>query len=345
LKTILNKAFLTVISCIFFCQNLLAEEVLKFDFPEVQICTAVNQKGPTGLTLVYFPKGAQAAVDIRGGSVGTFFTQEKMQEGEALVDGIALCGGGILGLEAVSGVISGLFLKEKEPKFTKMPLVSGAVIFDYSPRQNRIYPDLMLGRKALENVKTGVFPQGRQGAGVSASVGKFFDLGKSHMLSGQGGAFAQVGDTKIAVFTVVNAVGVILNDKGEIVYGLKEPMDKATLLKKVNANITARENKGVAFQGSNTTLTVMVINQKLSPRHLKQLGKQVHHAMSSVIYPYACLLDGDVFYTVSTNSIESDFYKPGEQIQVDLQPELMQLGIVAGEVAKQAVWAAVGYKG
>ncbi len=344
MKTILNKLFLFCFVGLF-CQGIFAEEVLTFDFPEVKVGVAENKAGPTGVTLFYFPKGAQAAVDIRGGSVGTFFTQEKMQEGEAYIDGIALCGGGILGLEAVSGVISGLFLKETQPQFTKMPLISGAVIFDYSPRKNRVYPDLALGRKALENVKTGTFLQGPHGAGISASVGKFFDLGKTYKMAGQGGAFAQVGETKIAVFTVVNAVGVILNEKGEIVYGLQEPLTKEALLKKVSANVATHKDKGSQFNHSNTTLTVMVINQKLSPRHLKQLGRQVHHALSSVIYPYACILDGDVFYTVSTNSIESDFYKPGEQIQVDLQPDLMQLGIVAGEVAKKAVWAAVGYKG
>ena len=35
--------------------------------------------------------------------------------------------------------------------------------------------------------------------------------------SGQGGAFRQVGQTKIAVFTVVNAAGLVVDRSGQIV--------------------------------------------------------------------------------------------------------------------------------
>jgi L-aminopeptidase/D-esterase-like protein len=87
----------------------------------------------------------------------------------------------------------------------------------------------------------------------------------------------------------------------------------------------------------------VVINEKLAPRHLKQIGKQVQHALSQVIYPYATILDGDVLYTVSTRSVESDLYAPGADIETDLNAKFIYLGMVAGELAKQAVWNAVGY--
>lgn len=317
-------------------------KVLHFDFPEVQIGTAVNTQGPTGITLFYFPKGAQAAIDIRGGSVGTFFTPEKMHQGEARIDGVAFTGGGILGLEAVAGAVSGLFSEQKEVKFKAMPLISGAVIFDFGSRQNKVYPNKALGQKAFASLVPGEFKQGKQGAGVSASVGKLF--GDGFKRSGQGGAFAKVGKTKIAVFTVVNAVGVILDEKGEIIYGLQKPMSKQAYHQRASTLLSQPKKFYRAPKAENTTLTLVVINEKLAPRHLQQLGRQVHHALSQVIYPYATILDGDVLYTVSTKTIESDLHSPGAEIDADLNAKFIYLGMVAGELAKQAVWSAVGYE-
>ena len=313
---------------------------LHFDFPEIQIGTAENPKGPTGITLFYFPQGVQAAIDIRGGSVGTFFTQEKMHQGDAYLDGIAFSGGGILGMEAIAGTVSSLFERNNQTAFSNMPLISGAVIFDYTPRKNAVYPDKELGHAAMKSLEPNVFKQGQHGAGVSATVGKLF--GDNFQSAGQGGAFLQIGNTKIAVFTVVNAVGVILNEKGQVIHGLHGKMNKDALMEKSKA-LLLKEKQPFAPGANHTTLTLVVINEKLSPRHLQQIGRQVHHALSQVIYPYATILDGDVLYTVSTGSVESDQYAIGPQIETDLNPKLFYLGMIAGELAKEAVWASVGY--
>jgi L-aminopeptidase/D-esterase-like protein len=303
---------------IFFAHPLYAKSpVLTFDFPEVQVGSAENLAGPTGVTLFYFPQGAQAAVDIRGGSVGTFFTQEKMHQGDAYIDGVVFAGGGILGMEAMSGVVSSLFEKENQANFSKMPLITGAVIYDFTPRNTKVYPDHALGRKAFANLKTGEFSQGKHGVGISATQNKL--LGKSYQPAGQGGAFAQIGKTKIAVFTVVNSVGKI-----------GERCDSVT-------SLLQKEKQPYQPGMKNTTLTIVIINEKLSPRHLQQLGRQVHHALSQAIHPYATILDGDVLYTVSTRSIESDLYSPGSDISSDVNPKLIYLGMVAGELAKEAV--------
>lgn len=312
---------------------------LSFDFPDFEIGTAENPKGPTGVTLFYFPKGAQAAVDIRGGSVGTFFTQEKMHQGEAQIDGILLCGGGILGLEAVSGVISSIFKERQQSDFNQMPLISGGVIYDYTPRTNFIYPDHALGQQAYKQRRTNQFPSGRFGVGSSATVGKLFS---EYHLAGQGGAFKQYGQTKIAVFTVLNAVGVILDEKGQILYGTNQRMSLTEFTQKAGDKLL--HPGPIEFKpGRNTTLTVVVINEKLSPRHLQQLGRSVHHALSQVITPYATILDGDLVYTISTQTRESDLYSPGAQIDNDMNLKLIYLSTVAGQLAKQAVWNAVNY--
>ena len=59
-----------------------------------------------------------------------------------------------------------------------IPIVAGAIIFDWGPRDNAVYPDKELGRAALRAAREGVFPLGPHGAGRSATVGKVFDYRK-----------------------------------------------------------------------------------------------------------------------------------------------------------------------
>ncbi len=54
----------------------------------------------------------------------------------------------------------------------------------------------------------------------------------------------------------------------------------------------------------NTTLTVVVTNQKLESQSLRQLARQVHSSMACIILPFHTLRDGDVLYAVTTNEVE-----------------------------------------
>lgn len=187
-------------------------KLLEFDLPGLQIGVAENLRGPTGCTVFYFPGGATTAVDVRGGSVGSIGNYEWNHA-------ICLAGGSLYGLEAATGVAAELFaMRGYLTEFMEIAVVSGAIIFDYGSRHNAIYPDKRLGRAAIRSARTGVFPIGRRGVGCSASVGKVFVPNQGEP-SGQGGAFRQMGITKIAAFTVVNALGAIINRAGEVVRG------------------------------------------------------------------------------------------------------------------------------
>jgi len=319
-------------------QPLYCAQFLTYDFDDLLTASVSDETQSTGVTLIYFPKGAQAAIDIRGGSVGTFFTSQKMAQGDAYIDGIALCGGGILGLQAVSGVTEAIFQSQDQTKFEKMPLISGAVIFDYTARQNKIYPTVQLGKEAFSQLRSSQFCLGSCGVGTSATVGKL--LANQYTRSGQGAAFEQIGKTKIAVFTVVNSVGVVV-DGEKIVHPFQ--FNHTSHLDDSIANLLQSPQSIPFFKQHNTTLTVVVTNEKLSSRHLQQLAKQVHHGLSEVIYPYATILDGDLLYMVSTGTRVSDLFVPGSEIETDFNAKLIYLGIHATRLAKQAVWRSVGY--
>src|SRR5581483_3248463 len=113
-----------------------------------------------------------------------------------------------------------------------------------------VYPDKALGAAAYRTAVAGRFPLGRRGAGRSARVGKLLSPGAESESAGQGSAFAQSGGAKVAVFTVVNALGVLLDRQGRVVRGNRDPVSGERLL-------PAGAPDGAQAPSGNTTLTMV----------------------------------------------------------------------------------------
>jgi L-aminopeptidase/D-esterase-like protein len=274
---------------------------LQFDFPALQIGVAEYAEGPTGCTVFYFPRRAIVAADPRGGSPGTIWT-EQLHAGDGWIDAICLAGGSLYGLEAASGVSAELFaMRHYATGWNDIALVTGAIIYDYPPRNNAIYPDKALGRAALRAARTGIFPLGPRGAGCSATVGKWLQPPYQREKAGQGATFRQVGPTKVAVFTVVNAFGAILDRRGEVVRGHLDP--RTGKRRRISDVIGFKPVPGTGTTGGNTTLTVVVTNQQLSPRALRHLASQVHDSMARALDPWHSEGDGDTLFAVTTNEV------------------------------------------
>ncbi len=293
--------------------------MLEFDLPGLSIGIAEYPEGPTGCTVFRFEETVQTAVDVRGGWAGT--TQPYDYS-----DAICLCGGSLIGLEAVWGVTAGIFAeRDYSIKIGGNPVVNGAVVYDYGRRANSIHPDMALGRASLAAVKPSIFPLGSRGAGRATTAGKVYGAAGSEY-SGQGGAFTEVGGVKVAVFTVVNALGAIHDRSGQVVKG---NYDFATGTRRAyTEDVRQRLNDSPYGDtpGRNTTLTVVVTNQKLDGYRLSQLGKQVHGSMARAIQPFNTVWDGDTLYTVTTDQVEGI--------------NITSLGIIASELAWDAVLAA-----
>src|SRR6266540_162192 len=264
--------------------------VLEFDFPSLEIGVAEYDEGPTGCTVFHFPGGAACSMDIRGGSPGTTGGDYE------LVEAICFAGGSLYGLEATAGVAAELLARrEYRTGWMDIPIVAGAIIFDWGRRDNAVYPD-----------KVFAYEEGEP--------------------SGQGGAFRRVGETKIAVFTIVNAVGAIVDRDGNVVRGHYDRAadTRRALVPGVEARLAA--GLPVRPPPGNTTLTVVATNLRLGPRQLRTFGRQVHASMARAIQPFHALEDGDVLYAVSTGELESDPLL-----------DTTALGVVASEVAWDAV--------
>lgn len=318
---------------------------LSFDFPGLRIGVAEYDEGPTGTTVFYFPDKVMGVVDVRGGAPGTIFTDSlRLGRRDRWLDGVVFSGGSAYGLAAATGAAAALKPKiVREGQWRKAAIFPGAIIYDiFGRRLSTVTPDEALGKAALNAAVEGRFPLGPRGAGRSAMQGYFFaDSGagwRDWPHSGQGGAFRQVGPTKIAVFTVVNALGAVVDRRGHIVRCSYAPAQKdcgtieqalARRLPQLMAGPTGDGKLDSAGLSSNTTVTLVVTNQKLEVRELQRLAVQVHGSMARGIQPYSTMEDGDVLFAVSTLEVDN--------------PALpaMDLSTIASEVAWDAILASV----
>lgn len=315
---------------------------LAVGIPGLSIGIAEYREAPTGCTTFIFdqalyPGGLMLELDVRGGAPG--------YSGDyGVTNAICLAGGSVYGLEATAGVASALYTAGG---YGDLVAVAGAIIYDISMvveadgggRERGIYPDKALGVAAVAAARPGLFPLGAQGAGIGASVGQWVDFPARKEQGGQGGAYREIGPYRIAFFTVVNALGVIVNRAGEVVRGGIDPASGEHPDPLANAEaILAGEELRAQPAGSrppgglsqHTTLSVLVVNVDLPRELLRQLGRQVHSSMARAIHPFHTPDDGDILFAVSTAEV------PGAGV------DTTALGIVASDLAWDAVLASVG---
>ena len=313
-----------------------AGQVLEFDYPGLEIGVASYPEIPTGCTVFnfdvdLFPAGVMLELDVRGGAPWH-------SGAEDIVNAISLAGGSVYGLEVAAGVADELFA---QGGYRDLVAVSGAVIYDVSVveepdgfRSKGIYPDKALGQEAVRAAQPGRFPLGNQGAGSGAYVGQWANWPNERERGGQGGAFRQIGAVKVAVFTVVNALGVIVDRQGQVVRGGLDQRTgvRTTPIQDAEAIL---EGESVRLQPDaaplpggltrHTTLSVLVTNVAFPRELLRQMGRQVHSSMARAIQPFHTPDDGDILFTTSTGEVAAE------------DVDSTALGVIASELAWDAV--------
>ena len=300
---------------------------LRFDFPGLRIGIAEYSDGPTGVTVFHFPERAFGAVDTRGGAPGSSLTQALQAGFGKFVNAIVFCGGSTYGLEAASGVATGLLRSgAASGDWGHVAVVPAAVLFDFKGRLNTVYPDRDLGLAALEAAREGRFPLGARGAGAFVHCGSFF--GESFMeRSGQGAAFLNLKSTRLAVFTVVNARGVIIDREGQVIAGNRDI--SGSRISVATALGDGRQSaNGIPLDSGltdSTTLTLVVTNRVLDQSQLRRLAIETHSSMARAIQPFHTSRDGDTLFAVTTANCEAR------------DPHVDELSVYASELAWDAV--------
>lgn len=306
---------------------------LRFDWPMLRIGTAEYAEGPTGVTVFRFGRKILGVVDVRGEPATANTDWLKLGRDTPTVDAVVLSGGSFYGLESTTAV--GSAMKDDQLRtgaIGDVAHVTGAIIYDLGDRRlNEIYPDKRLAQAAFRGATETVFRNGSAGAGRMAKTGYLFGL---NAYGGQGGAYFEQGTLKIAAFTVVNALGAVVDRSGRIVAGYRDPawpanLDAASLLASLKDKWISGRSEVKPSQ--NTTISLVVVNQKLNFADLQRLAIQVHTSMSRGLQPYATQYDGDVLFAVSTGEVELPQNEGQRTAMVTLLPIL----------ASEAMWDAI----
>ena len=257
---------------------------------------ASDPEGKTGVTVLRFDAGAVAAVDVRGAAPGTRETD--LLKPENLIDkvhAIVLSGGSVWGLDAMSGVVG--VLEDNNVGFdtgiVKVPIVTGAVLFDLGVGSARARPDVLMGRKAAEAATGRHIQTGAVGAGCGATLGKIY--GREYASpSGLGAHCILLPDGFcLAAIVAVNPYGEVFARDGQLLGASTAPM---SLREEKNYNAAGD------FPGTNTTIGAVITNATLTKSEALKVAQMAHDGLARAIRPAHTLYDGDTLFAAGTGT-------------------------------------------
>jgi L-aminopeptidase/D-esterase-like protein len=278
------------------------------DIPGIRVGHWTDRRGATGCTVVLCDGCDGTAVDARGGAPGTRETEVLgMANAVRRADAVVLCGGSAFGLAAATGVMR--WCREQgigvETTAARVPIVSGAVVFDLGAGRADAFPDDAAGYAAVAAARAGAVAQGSVGAGTGTTVAKL--LGNEGRLKGGVGTASVAGPRGLiaGALVVTNAVGSIVDpDTGALVAG---PVADGRMLPLAEVIARRREQMEAllaARPAENTTLCVVATNAMLDHRQLQRLAYQAHDGLARAIVPCHTFGDGDIAFAIGMGGVE-----------------------------------------
>ena len=297
------------------------------DVKGLKVGQVEDEKALTGCTVVICEKGATCGVDVRGSAPGTRETDlldpiNSVQKVHAVV----LSGGSAFGLESTCGVSQ--YLEENNIGFDvgvcKVPIVTGAVLFDLAVGNHKIRPNKEMGYKACLNASETELKQGNYGAGCGSTVGKV--KGAEFSMIGGIGSYSIKLDNGIVVSALiaVNAFGDVYED-GNVIAGVLN--DEKNRLLNTYDIMKQGVMKG-GFSIDNTTIGIVATNAKLTKAQCKKISQMAHDGYAKAIFPIHTPHDGDTIFTMATGEIE-------------VEADLTLLGCLATEAVEKSIINAV----
>jgi L-aminopeptidase/D-esterase-like protein len=261
----------------------------------------------SGVTVVLCDSPATASAHVMGGAPGTRET-DLLEPGQTVeqVDAIVLSGGSAFGLDAASGVVSGLAESGRGFAVGKahVPIVPAAILFDLTNGGNKQWgsenPYGRLGREALAACAE-TFAIGTAGAGFGTTT--------ANLKGGLGSASVRLtSGATVAALAAVNAVGQATMGDGPHFWaapfetagefggrGLPSPLpaDAATVRHKLGDR--PREN---------TTIAVIATDAALSKAQAKRLAVMAHDGFARALWPSHTPFDGDIVFALATGRVQ-----------------------------------------
>lgn len=264
------------------------------DVPGIAVGHATDLDAVTGCTVILCDGGTVGGVDVRGAAPGTRETDLLRPENTIeQVNAVLLTGGSAFGLNAAAGVME--YLEAcgiGHPVRTGVvPIVPAAVIFDLGIGDAKVRPDAAMGRAACLAATTDAPAEGSVGAGTGATVGKLAGPARATK-GGIGTASVRVDTYMVAALVVVNAVGEVLDDVGQILAGVRPEVSERT----ADSSPTA----GGPVPGESTTIGVVATDMPLDKAGATRLAQAAHDGLARAVRPAHTAFDGDTFFALST---------------------------------------------
>ena len=268
---------------------------------------ATNEAAATGCTVIVCPQGATGAVDVRGGAPATRETDLlRPEETVDVLHAVVLSGGSAYGLAASGGVAEELERRDigLDVMVCKVPIVSGACLFDLACGDAHVRPDTAMGAQAVSEAFAHAgepLARGNVGAGAGCTVGKVAGPARS-MKAGLGECVVQAGELVCGAVAAVNAVGNVVDPKtGDFVAGVLST-DGSRIISVEEAFAEA----GAAMPlRTNTTISCVVTNAKLTKAQATKVAQMSADAYAHAIRPTHTTNDGDSIFVMATGEVEA----------------------------------------
>jgi len=262
-----------------------------------------NPEALTGCTVILCPPGTVGSCFVSGNAPGSReieLLSPDMTVSE--VHAVVLTGGSAFGLASADGVMR--YLEENgigyQTPWAKVPIVPSAVVYDLNVGNPKVRPTAEDGYNACLNAGVN-FETGLVGAGTGTTVGKWAGF-EYRMNGGFGFSIVKSDDLIVSAVAVVNSVGDVIDENGEIIAGALRDGKFIGAEKKFRFALQRK----IQF-GTNTTLVCVMTNARISKIEAYKISKRADDGISRAIRPSHTSYDGDVVFTLATGEVETEF--------------------------------------
>ena len=299
--------------------------MIKTDLSELKdfkIGQTEDKEAMTGVTVIISEEGAVTGVDVRGGSPGTRDTDAlDPKANREFVHAVVLAGGSAFGMDACSGVMEVLERNGigRPVRFTVVPNVCAAVLFDFGLGSYKVRPDKEMGIKCCETaLRDPNYRSGNYGAGTGATLGKRNGIDHA-MKGGIGCSVLKQGELVVGAVMAVNCVGDVRKD-GKTIAGTRDDSGKGFLdpeelivqsydvVKDYFRDGPNAGNKEEDQDDSgNTVIGCIMTNAILNKAQANKLASHGHNGLARAIYPAHTVTDGDTIFAMASGKVRASF--------------------------------------
>jgi L-aminopeptidase/D-esterase-like protein len=277
--------------------------------PGIRVGQVTQLEAGTGCTVILCPDGTVGGVDQRGGAPGTRETDLLRPTHHVnTVNAIVLSGGSAFGLASADGVVR--YLEERGEGYRSgagyiVPIVPAAIVFDLSVGQSDIRPDAQMGYDACLAASVDPVAQGTVGAGTGSRIGAMHGNAQATK-GGVGSACIMIDDElRVAALVVVNAVGDVFDERGQIMAGLRESPESDRFVGMLEA-LKAAARLPERPQRENTVIGVVATNAKMTKEEINKVAQMANAGIAQAVRPAHTMYDGDTMFAVSTGEIPAN---------------------------------------